>query len=163
MDEGRNQTPLSKSCYFLPAARLLFHLFFSGGRNYGCRSPNRREPGPSLRAPKNNNFLNTGYSLAGASEHRARARVFSFSPVSGALLCNYWRHCWQRSSPCGRRGQTGGTVFPWYPFTHAQAAPHADRLAGWLAGERGSRLEDVYTQKARWQIVIGRRDRPHHI
>lgn len=145
-DEGRNQTPLSKSCYFPPAARLLFHIFL---RSYGCRSTNTREPGPTLRAPKITIFLNTGYSLAGTSEHRAQARVFSFSPVSSALLCNYWRHCWQRSRPCGQRGQTDGTVFPWYPFTHVHAAPHADRPASWLAeASGGSRWENVYAQNA---------------
>lgn len=132
MDEGGNQTPLSKSCDFLPAVRLLFHIF---PKTTAAVLQTEGSAGTESPSPKNNNFLNTGYFLAGRSEHRGRACVLSFSPVSSALLCNYWRHCWQHRRPCGRRGQTGGTVFPWYPFTHAQAARRADRLTAWRAKE----------------------------
>lgn len=134
MDEAGNQTLLSKSCYFLPAVRLLFHIFW---KTSAVALQTEGSAGAESPSPKNNNFLNTGYSLAGTSEHRGRAWVFSFSPVSSALLCNYWRHCWQHSRLCGRRGQTGGTVFPWYPFTHAHAARRTDRLTAWHAKDSG--------------------------
>lgn len=144
---GQKSNTAFKKLLLPPSSSAAFPHFL--GRNYGCCSTNRREPGPSLRAPKNNNFLNTGYSLAGASEHRARARVFSFSPVSGALLCNYWRHCWQRSRPCGRRGQTDGTAFPWYPFTHGRAAPHADWRAGWRRTPRQGGVWEMFMHRKR--------------
>lgn len=47
-----------------------------------------------------------GYSCTEKSKYQAWNRGFSFSlawraTVSTALVYNYWRHCWQQSTPCG--------------------------------------------------------------